>query len=809
MHGWRRRAGAVLVAMAVLATGCTGDDGSDGADGSATPATPTEPGSGGKVTGTFATDLDVEVDPDDETAEPTFEVQPGTEEISVTGAEPKQRISLVDDRGRRLVVLKADKYGQAHFAYLPLELGEYQSGAKAKLPFADGFIVEAGKGYTIRNEDTEPVQASEPFTVLGRDDHPEPDWYDDQVGDIGPTGDETESFGYVTMRDGVQLSLKVNLPGPAADGPYPTVIEYSGYGVSNPGGMEPGSMIAGLLGYATVGVNMRGTGCSGGVFDVFNTAQQVDGYDAVEAVARQPWVKGNRVGMVGLSYSGITQLYTAATQPPSLAAVTSLSVIKDPWLQQWPGGVYNGGFTKQWLAERDRQSSAGGSDWVSELIDGGDDTCASHLEAREQNIDFEAFGKSLVRRPALADGRDLSRLVSKIDVPVYLTGAWQDEQTGPQFADMLGRFDNAPVTRFNLFNGRHPDGYTPLTLTRWYEFLELYVDQEVPRLEDGLRQAAPTFFADEFGVEGLSFEPDRFTEFDDDQYDEVLAAYEAEDPVRVLFESGAGGDAPGSPVAQFEQSYDAWPPSGTEERVFALDADGALTDDEAGDTGADTFANDVAGGTETFFGPDGYELLAPTWDFDWTTWAEGDAVSYRSEPFAADTVLGGPGYADLHLRVPDGDADVQVSLSLVDAVGTEWHVTTGLLRLSDRAIDEERSEGLLVERTYARDAAEDMPADAFEEARVAFPSFAQAFRAGDRLQVTISSPGRDFGAWSFETTGEDGAPRDVGYGGDRPSRLVLGVLPDIDDVPDEVAACPSWRGQACRPHEPRTNRPAA
>src|SRR5690606_34772774 len=137
---------------------------------------------------------------------------------------------------------------------------------------------------------------------------------------------------------------------------------------------EPGSMIAALLGFATVGVNMRGSGCSGGVFDVFNVAQQVDGYDAVEAIARQPWVKGNQVGMVGLSYSGITQLYTAATQPPSLAAVTPLSVLKDPWLQQWPGGVYNGGFTRNWLEERDRQSSAGGTSWVAERIEGGDET---------------------------------------------------------------------------------------------------------------------------------------------------------------------------------------------------------------------------------------------------------------------------------------------------------------------------------------------------------------------------------------------------------------------------------------------------
>ncbi|CAN5607637.1 hypothetical protein BH10ACT1_BH10ACT1_19410 [soil metagenome] len=798
----RSRLVAVVLVAGLVAGGCTGSSsGSDGAAGRA------------KATGRFATELAVGVDASEQTAKATFEVEPGTEEVTVTGVRPKARLSLVDADGRRLVVLQADRFGQAHFAYLPGRLSEYQTGAKAKLPTADGFIVEAGKGYTVRDEDTDPVQVSEPFTVLGRDDHPDGAFFDQQAGDLVPKGDETTVFGYVTMRDGEQLSVNVRLPGPASAGPYPTVVEYSGYGPSNPDATEPGSMIAGLLGFATVGVNMRGTGCSGGVFDVFNTAQQVDGYDAIEAIARQPWVKGAKVGMVGLSYSGITQLYTAATQPPSLAAVTSLSVLKDPWLQQWPGGVYNGGFTKSWLDERDKESSAGGASWVADRIDGGDEVCERHQELREQNIDFEAFGRSLVRRPALSDGRDLSKLVSKIDVPVYLTGAWQDEQTGPQFGDMLGNFSHAPVKRFTLFNGRHPDGYTPLVLTRWYEFLELYVAHEVPRIADGLRSAAPSFFEDSFGVSGLAFEPDRFTRFTDDQYREVRAAYEAEPDVRVLFESGAGAATAGSPVATYEKSYDSWPPADTEARSFYLGGDGALS---TGPTvaGADTFANDPASASKTFFGPKGYELLAPTWDFDWTRFGDGKALSYVTEPFTEDTVLGGPGYAELFARVPDGDADVQVSINLIRPSGggggggpTEWHVTTGLLRLSDRKVAG-ASDGLLVERTYAAQDAEPMPAEEYVPVKVALPSFAQTFRTGDRLRVVVSSPGRDFGAWSFADIGKAGVARDVAHGGDRPSRVVLGRLPGITSVPDLDAPCPSLRGQACRPYEPSANRPA-
>ena len=67
-------------------------------------------------------------------------------------------------------------------------------------------------------------------------------------------------------------------------------------------------------GYAWVGVNIRGTGCSGGAFNFFENLQALDGYDAIETIAAQPWSNGH-VGMVGISYAGISQLFVARTQP--------------------------------------------------------------------------------------------------------------------------------------------------------------------------------------------------------------------------------------------------------------------------------------------------------------------------------------------------------------------------------------------------------------------------------------------------------------------------------------------------------------
>ena len=49
--------------------------------------------------------------------------------------------------------------------------------------------------------------------------------------------------------------------------------------------------------------------------------------------------------MVGISYPGICQLYVARTQPPSLAAITPLSVIDDTYRGTlYPGGILNTGF---------------------------------------------------------------------------------------------------------------------------------------------------------------------------------------------------------------------------------------------------------------------------------------------------------------------------------------------------------------------------------------------------------------------------------------------------------------------------------
>ena len=53
----------------------------------------------------------------------------------------------------------------------------------------------------------------------------------------------------------------------------------------------------------------------GGESDLFDLPTNLDGYDAIETVATQPWVSNGIVGMVGISFSGFSQIGVAATHP--------------------------------------------------------------------------------------------------------------------------------------------------------------------------------------------------------------------------------------------------------------------------------------------------------------------------------------------------------------------------------------------------------------------------------------------------------------------------------------------------------------
>ena len=753
----------------------------------------------------------------------TFTVSPGVRQVTVTGAEPKQELTLIDSGGRRLITLIADTGGNATFANIPDDYTVYETGTGAAPLTGSGETLRPGSGYTIRDESKSPMPTSAEFRVLARDEHPDPSLYERQslvgvpwqiIGGVLPGHEVEEGVNYLEMRDGTTLSAMVRFPDPRfyGEGPYPTVIELSGYDPSNPSDPEPGSMIAQAFGFASVGINLRGTGCSGGVFDVFSEAEQADGYDAIEIVARQPWVLNNVVGMVGLSYSGNTQLYVGSTKPPHLAALASLSVIEDSWQMAWPGGIYNAGFTKQWILERERQSS-GGQGWTLDRINAGDRVCEENQNLRNQSVGFEAFVRSLQFRPKDADSRDLSKLVSSIDAPVFLTGAWQDEQTGPRFATMLEDFTGAGKKHFVLFNGHHPDGYSAHNLSRWYEFLNLYVARRVPRLLDVVRAALPAEMTSNYGYP-LQVDPDRFADLNDSQYEEALARWENEPSVTVDFELGAGDpeNALGAPVPRFTAQFTEFPPANVAPWRLWLDGNGALATSAPSGDAADRFTFDAAIGTVGYGHDGGFDFIkpTPTLTFTWEPTRDGKGLSYLTEPLDQDVVIAGSGHADLWVRSESAQANLEIVLSEVSPDGDEIRIQNGVLDTGFRKVDEARSDDLATQILYSAEDYQDVPVGEWYQVNLPIFPVAHPLRAGSRLRVQINTPGGDLPLWYFENLdpGGEGIGYSIGRGGARASSIVLPVLPAGQiAIPAERPPCGSLRGQPCRPYVALENQP--
>ena len=361
----------------------------------------------------------------------------------------------------------------------------------------------------------------------------------------------TGHYGYMKMRDGTKLAYNVSLPGEAGTGPFPTLIEYSGYGTADPDGPESGIAIIGnLLGYAVIDVNMRGSGCSGGAFDFFEKLQSLDGYDIVETVARQDWVKGDP-GMLGISYGGISQLFTAQTQPPHLAAITPLSVIDNTQTTLYPGGILNTGFAFEWAVDRVHDAEPAGPDagqpWAWDQIQAGDEICKENQEMHTEAVNLlKKVERNHFYKPAAADPLDPSKFVDQIRVPTFMACQWTDEQTGGHCPTLAANMTGTDEKWFTYTNGVHTDSLDPETFNSFLDFLELYVAKRNPAANGPVAHGiAPVLYQTVFGINGLSLPPDPIQM--QPTFAAAKQAFESQPQVRVLFDNGAG-KAPSSPT---------------------------------------------------------------------------------------------------------------------------------------------------------------------------------------------------------------------------------------------------------------------
>ena len=702
-----------------------------------------------------------------------FKARGSVGEAYVLDARKGENLWLLDASGDVVRRGRADRFGSRIFRELP-----------------------ARGGYRVRRQSG---TTTKPFAVLRRGQNPPQSFFRGKR--------LAKGLNYVTVRDGVEIAMTVRLPPgkTLADGPFPTLVELSGYQIASPGdllasvvasvtggsakpdplvpagGTAVGSVIAPLLNFAVVSVQMRGSGCSGGAFDLFGLPTTYDGYDA-DRDRRRAAVGEGREGRHGrdlvLGHHPALHRGHAPAAPggdradvghrrhlpgdrlPRRHPQLGLRAVVDPGPDGRGGARARG---RPAVGEGPRRRPATGTASPTSA-------CACRPRTR--------WGSSTATssaRPSLFAHRSPGAWMKDIEAPTFLVGQFQDEQTGGHFAESLGQLAGNPKVWLSLQNGVHADSLGPTTLTRWVEFLSLYVADEIPRIPDpvrGLSNELYRFLAD---APASPVEPARFAGM---TLAEARAAFERDPRVRLLMDNGGGPAGPGldrrGVGARVRRVAD---PRGPAEHALAAPGRAPRPRRAARGRRArltpptpprDPRRRCPATARPTPGRPARRTTGAPL--------ADGSGLGFTTAPLDADVVIAGPSSLDLYLRSTAPDTDLQVTLSEVRPDGDETYVQNGWLRASHRKLDRATSTALDPHPTHLRRDAAPLPSGRYTIARVPLFPVAHAFRAGSRIRVTVQAPGGDRPRWAFSSIDRGRARNTLGLGHPYASRLVLPVV---------------------------------
>jgi predicted acyl esterase len=172
----------------------------------------------------------------------------------------------------------------------------------------------------------------------------------------------------VQLRDGV--TIYVDIFRPAGVEPVPVIVAWSPYGKGQGTSLSvmgvfglvglANSIVSGLekfeapdpaywcaQGYAVCNPDVRGVVDSEGDSVLWDRQEGRDCYDLIEWLAEQSWCSG-KVGMSGTSYLAVAQWFTAAEQPPHLAAINPWEGVSDVYRDLvLRGGMPDTGFVQQ------------------------------------------------------------------------------------------------------------------------------------------------------------------------------------------------------------------------------------------------------------------------------------------------------------------------------------------------------------------------------------------------------------------------------------------------------------------------------
>lgn len=272
----------------------------------------------------------------------------------------------------------------------------------------------------------------------------------------------SSSVVYATVPDGVPIAMHLVFPAgfTTAHGKrWPALFNMDGYGgagTHNDDEFDSAPTKSFVLVYASV----RGTGCSGGTFDLFGQQSALDGKWIIDHwIPAQPWSNG-RVGIFGHSYSGITGLAVAETDPSHLDAVAVSGLIGDLYRNiLYMGGVPNPGFPLLWgQVLRPEEELTGNISNLAQSSRCRDDFLehgGSDLVVPPKTL-LGIYAEPYASPTSWAERHSLMNGVARVDAPTWMAQQYQDEQTGPDGGVVLWQAIRPGVPkRLLLTNGLH------------------------------------------------------------------------------------------------------------------------------------------------------------------------------------------------------------------------------------------------------------------------------------------------------------------------------------------------------------------
>ncbi|NKS75385.1 CocE/NonD family hydrolase [Rhodococcus hoagii] len=520
----------------------------------------------------------------------------------------------------------------------------------------------------------------------------------------------------IRMSDGVILKANVYRPADAdgrpVDTPFPTIVSMTPYtklvsalaeaAVSAPGISDAvmdfardinfsGTPLSGITdltralsggglrtftvdrelirsGYTQVVVDVRGTGFSQGIWQVFQEREQQDTIETIEWAAQQAWSNG-RIGMSGVSYSAINQIQAASKRPAALQAIVPIEpggdLVRDVVA---PGGGAGVGFLPFWLAAVNGLKLIPD---VQALMQGNLD----QTWLRDRIADPATFFQYLIQAITIPDvdsiPPELQTLLEpdsslrlawlphaeQITAPTLLYGGWHDIFTNSQ-PRLYNAIPLAPGKKqlimgdtyhLNPGSGFGDPGYPP----RLDVLQRAWFDRWLKDIDNGIETYGPVTSYQQ-GNDWTT--TDRFPRAGVEHRRMYLAA------------QPSGTTA----TSVHDGSLLASPPSGTTTLTVAPGLSSLCSRDAA---------QELAGLLAVIDGCAKDNRIA-----------ERDALTFTSAPVAAPTQISGPVNVHLNTVLDTTDGYWTATLDDVAPDGTSTVLTSGQLTSSLRGIDEGRSE---------------------------------------------------------------------------------------------------------------------